>query len=248
MAYDEGLAERIRSALDGRSGISEKLMFGGVCFLANGKMCCGVVKDELMVRVGPDRHEEALSQVHARPMDFTGRSMKGFVFVAPEGLESDQHLEWWVGLGVAHAQLVARTDSPKGGLARPPKNGSTTGRLPSPDRRIGKLLASLRAKPNTAPSVAAFESSAAAGGRKFGSNGLKVGGKLYALFTQGTLVVKLPEARVIALSAAGVGKPFDPGHGRLMREWLTVTNRRASWAGLATEAHDFVSGTKSAKR
>jgi hypothetical protein len=67
-----------------------------------------------------------------------------------------------------------------------------------------------------------------------------VKGKLFALFTQGTLVVKLPGERVAALVASRIGKPFDPGHGRLMREWLAVTSTKASWVDLAKEAHDFV--------
>jgi hypothetical protein len=110
---------------------------------------------------------------------------------------------------------------------------------------MAALLAALRADPKLAPVVDAFESSREGGaGRKFGSNGLKVGGKLFALFTQDTLVVKLPKARVAALVDGGIGKPFDPGHGRLMKEWLAVVSPRASWIDLAREAHDFVNGGK----
>jgi hypothetical protein len=69
----------------------------------------------------------------------------------------------------------------------------------------------------------------------------KANGKLFALFAQGTLVVKLPKDRVAALVASGVGKPFDPGHGRLMKEWLAVTNTKAGWVDLAKEAYQFVS-------
>jgi TfoX/Sxy family transcriptional regulator of competence genes len=88
-----------------------------------------------------------------------------------------------------------------------------------------------------------YEDTAASGGRRsFGSNGLKVGGKLFALFTQDTLVVKLAKDRVGELVSAGVGTPFDPGHGRLMKEWLTVTSATASWVDLAREAHAFVAG------
>ncbi len=79
MAYDEGLAQRIREALDDRPGIAERKMFGGLCFTLNGNMACGVTGDELMVRVGPDKHAEALERPHARKMDFTGRPMKGLV-------------------------------------------------------------------------------------------------------------------------------------------------------------------------
>jgi hypothetical protein len=113
------------------------------------------------------------------------------------------------------------------------------------DARTAKLLAALGADPKLAPVVREFEKTQAAGtGRKFGSNALKANGKLFALFTQGTLVVKLPNDRVDALVADGVGKHFDPGHGRLMKGWLTVVSPRASWVELAREAYAFVSGTK----
>ncbi len=73
MAYDEGLAQRIRKALDDRPGIAERKMFGGLCFGLNGNMACGVTGDELMVRVGPDGHADALKRPHACKRDFTGR-------------------------------------------------------------------------------------------------------------------------------------------------------------------------------
>src|SRR5690242_5929015 len=97
MSYDEGLAQRIREALEERRGVAEKKMFGGIAFLLNGSMFCGIVKEDLMVRVGPARYAEALEQAHARPMDFTGKPMAGYVFVAPEGVESDEALSKWVG-------------------------------------------------------------------------------------------------------------------------------------------------------
>lgn len=103
MAHDEGLAQRIRETLEERAGVSEKKMFGGVAFLVNGNMAVGVVKSELMVRVGPDAHAEALRQKHARPMDFTKRPMKGFVFVAEAGLEEDAQLARWIERGVRFA-------------------------------------------------------------------------------------------------------------------------------------------------
>jgi hypothetical protein len=100
-------------------------------------------------------------------------------------------------------------------------------------------MKAFRSDAKLAPVVDAFEASK--GGRKFASNGLKTrDGKLFALFTQGTLVVKLSKERVATLIKKGTGKPFDPGHGRLMKEWLTVTSPRASWSELAKEAHDFV--------
>jgi hypothetical protein len=116
------------------------------------------------------------------------------------------------------------------------------------DARVKKLLGALRADPELEPIVRAFEAASAASAagpakKKFGSNGLKVHGKLFALFTQGTLVVKLPKARVVELVDAKMGEPFDPGHGRLMKEWLTVVSPKASWSGLAREAFDFVRGS-----
>jgi hypothetical protein len=107
------------------------------------------------------------------------------------------------------------------------------------------LLKALRRIPTLVPIIDAYEKQAGEGGGKFGKNGLKTGGgKLFALFTQDTLVVKLPKERVAALVEQGVGKPFDPGHGRLMKEWLTVTSTKASWLELAKEAFAFVSGGK----
>jgi hypothetical protein len=113
-------------------------------------------------------------------------------------------------------------------------------RVPVDDPRVAALLAALRADAKLAPVVRDFEARTATGGRAFGSNGLKVNDKLFALFTQGTLVVKLPKPRVAALVAAKIGKPFDPGHGRLMKEWLAVTDAKARWPELAREAHAFV--------
>ncbi len=99
MAYDDSLAERVRGVLAGEPGVSEKRMFGGLTFLLNGNMCCGLTGTDLMVRVGPDAHAGALARPHAREMDFTGKSLEGFVFVAPEGYAADEDLRTWVGLG-----------------------------------------------------------------------------------------------------------------------------------------------------
>lgn len=120
MAYDEGLAQRIRELLGERPDVTEKRMFGGIAFMVRGHMCVGIVKDDLMVRVGPDAHEKLVRQPHARAMDFTGRPMKGFLFVGSKGLESDAALERWVGHGLSHAtSLPAKTVRDK--IARPSK-------------------------------------------------------------------------------------------------------------------------------
>ena len=103
MAYNEELAERVRRALAPREGLSEKKMFGGIAFMLRGNMVCGIVKDELMVRVGPERYDDALARPHARPMDFTGRAMKGMVYVTPEGTATDEGLKSWVEQGLGFA-------------------------------------------------------------------------------------------------------------------------------------------------
>lgn len=96
MAYDEGLAQRIREIIEDRPGVTEKEMFGGIAFLLHGNMFVGIVREDLMARVGPDQHEAALARPHARLMDFAGRPMKGFVFVAPEGIADDTALSGWI--------------------------------------------------------------------------------------------------------------------------------------------------------
>ena len=96
MAYDLKLADRIRKTLGRRKGITEKNMFGGVSFLLNGKMCCGALKDVLVVRVNPDESESLLKKPYARPMDFTGRPMKGFLYVSSGGYKTDKQLGAWI--------------------------------------------------------------------------------------------------------------------------------------------------------
>ena len=84
MTFDEGLAERVRDLTDAEPSMSERKMFGGLCFMSSGHMCFGILGDEIMVRVGPDAYGAALKLPHAREMDFTGRSMKGMVYVDPK--------------------------------------------------------------------------------------------------------------------------------------------------------------------
>ena len=103
MAYDESLAERVRGELAAMEGVSERRMFGGLCFMLHGNMSLGIDKDRLMVRVGPEAYESALQKPHARPMDMTGRPMRGFVVVPPEGLAAPEILKDWVGQGVDYA-------------------------------------------------------------------------------------------------------------------------------------------------
>jgi TfoX/Sxy family transcriptional regulator of competence genes len=118
MAYDEGLAERVRDHLVDEHGVTERRMFGGLAFLLQGNMCVGVVKDKLMVRVGRDAYAGLLKQPHARKMDFTGRPMKGFLYVMPAGLESDEDLGRWVEHGKAYASSLPEKGALRRGTSR----------------------------------------------------------------------------------------------------------------------------------
>jgi TfoX/Sxy family transcriptional regulator of competence genes len=97
MAYDEGLAERLREAFAEVPDVTEKKMFGGLCMMVSGNMCCGIVDETLMARVGADQYTACLKLPHVRVMDFTGKPLKGLVYVDPEGLAEDNELEAWVG-------------------------------------------------------------------------------------------------------------------------------------------------------
>ena len=96
MAFSEALAERIRHLLARLKHVEEKKMFGGVGFLLNGNMLVGVWKDSLIVRLGPDEGEEALKEPHVREFDITGRAMKGWVLVGPEGVQNDEEFTDWI--------------------------------------------------------------------------------------------------------------------------------------------------------
>jgi TfoX/Sxy family transcriptional regulator of competence genes len=101
MAYDEQLAARVRRGLrELRASFEEKRMMGGLCFMVDGKMCVGVEKHRLMARIDPAVYENALKRKGCVPMDFTGRPMRGFVFVNPEGLAEDTELETWLNLAL----------------------------------------------------------------------------------------------------------------------------------------------------
>jgi TfoX/Sxy family transcriptional regulator of competence genes len=96
MAYDDAVAHKVRKTLTKYTGITEKKMFGGLTFLLYGNMCCGITGNELMVRVGPQGYEKALSRPHTRKMDFTGKPLKGFVYVSPAGFGTKKDLEEWI--------------------------------------------------------------------------------------------------------------------------------------------------------
>ena len=108
MAYDETLADRVRDTLEGDPGVSERKMFGGLAFMVDGHMACGIAGDDLMLRLGAEGAESALREPHVRPMDFTGRPMTGMVFVEKTGLHGASLRRW-----VKVATAFARTLPPK---------------------------------------------------------------------------------------------------------------------------------------
>lgn len=130
MAVDERLAARVRAILRREEGVNEIRMFGGHCFTVGGHMACGLAGSDLMVRVGPAAYADALQQPGARPMDFTGRPLKGFVFVGPEGLRTARALARWIARGVS----LARSLPPRGARPLRPTAGRPSRARPSPRR------------------------------------------------------------------------------------------------------------------
>ena len=114
MAYSEALAGRVREMLGERPDLTERKMFGGIAFMLGGNMCLGVIRDDLMVRVGPEAHEEALRHPGARPMDFAGRPMKGMVFVDESGYGQRDGLSRWVDTAVGFAASLPSKEAGSG--------------------------------------------------------------------------------------------------------------------------------------
>ena len=108
MAYDEHLAERAHRVLQEKKiqNIEEKKMMGGLTFMVNDKMCIGIVKDDLMVRLNPHLHDEALKRTGSRTMDFTAKPMQGYIFVNPEGVDRELDLESWIQMALNHNPLA----------------------------------------------------------------------------------------------------------------------------------------------
>ena len=111
MAYDLGLADRLRSIVERRGAFMERKMFGGVAFIVNGHMCCGVVKNDLVLRLSTERAAASLHQAHTRPMDFSGKPMKSMIYVDPRGTDSDQSLETWVESALSFVRSLPAKDS-----------------------------------------------------------------------------------------------------------------------------------------
>ena len=103
MTYDEGVAQRVREILTDVAEVEEKRMFGGLAFMINGNMACGVIGTELMIRLDYEEAERALAEEHTRPMDFTGKPLRGMVYVSAEGIAGDEQLASWAEAGADHA-------------------------------------------------------------------------------------------------------------------------------------------------
>jgi len=113
MAYDKQLADRIREILVDQPQVEEKEMMGGVAFMVNNKMCVGVIKDEMMARIGPEVYDEAIEKNGCRPMDFVKkRPMKGWVYISQEGIERVKDLEYWIGLALDY-NLISKSTKKK---------------------------------------------------------------------------------------------------------------------------------------
>lgn len=113
MAFNEKLSDRIREALSYLPKVEEKYMFGGVCYMLNGKMCIGVVEDEMMCRIGPEVYEEALEKTGCREMIFTGKPMKGYVYVGNEGMKTKKQFEYWIDLCISFNKVAKASKKPK---------------------------------------------------------------------------------------------------------------------------------------
>ena len=106
MVYDEKLAERMTKLLKGKRGVTEKKMFGGIAFLLDGKMFCGVIKNDLVVRIDPGYYYKAITKPNVRPFDFSGKPMKGFIYVGPEGCKKEKVLSEWINLGIDYVNSL----------------------------------------------------------------------------------------------------------------------------------------------
>jgi TfoX/Sxy family transcriptional regulator of competence genes len=234
---DDELLERVRRLLSGHPDVEEKPMVGGRGFLVRGRMCCGVTRGGLWVRVGRGEVDAALGEPYVSRAAMGGRSLSAFVVVAPHGVATEALLEAWVqrGMTVVSGRMVQ--DGPKR-----IRRGSPPAAPPAPPAALGlatERFAELVEQFVDNPAVVLSDQGR---GRRFGSSALKVDGSIFAMLTRDHLVVKLPRARVSELIADGTGAPFTGGQTAPMKEWLTVTTDEAStWLALTHEALAFVS-------
>jgi TfoX/Sxy family transcriptional regulator of competence genes len=224
MGYDEKTAHRLRRMLAGRADVVEKRMVGGLSFIVDGSMCCGVTRNALLIRVGREGRERALRQPHVRSMELGGRPLSGFVRVEPAGYKTDAALRSWVQQGIKHISGI------------PKESGGAPSRRPrvpegGADRRFATLVSALSGKRGV---------SLGSGKRGFGSGSLQVNGRIFAMVKGRELVLKLPARRVAELVASRDGRPFDAGKGRPMKEWVALPPDSSRWRTLAEEARAFV--------
>lgn len=106
MAYDENLAQRVKDALSDCKDVDIKKMFGGLCYMVSDHMCCGITNNLLMARVGPANYEECLQNEHTKKMDFTGKAMKGLIYVLPEGCQTEQQLNHWLTICLKYVESL----------------------------------------------------------------------------------------------------------------------------------------------
>jgi TfoX/Sxy family transcriptional regulator of competence genes len=112
VVYNEAFAGRVRAALAGQPNVDEKKMFGGLTFMVSGQMCCGVLKDDLIVKIDPDWFDQAMQQPGVRPFDFTGKPMTGMVYVASGEIGSAAALQAWVQRGVEYVKAHPKVAQP----------------------------------------------------------------------------------------------------------------------------------------
>ena len=114
MAYNEKLADRVRELISStQREVEEKRMFGGLCFMVNDKMCVGVEQERLMVRLDPDKYDEAMEKEGSKQMDFTGKVMKGYVFVDIDALNTKKKLEYWLNLALQYNKIAKSSKKKK---------------------------------------------------------------------------------------------------------------------------------------
>lgn len=114
MAYNEELADRVRLSFSGISKVEEKKMMGGLTFMVKGKMCVGILKDDLMRRIDPEMHDQAMKRKGCREMDFTKRPMRGFVFVGPDGTRTQKDLDYWLSISLDYNKKARPSKKRKG--------------------------------------------------------------------------------------------------------------------------------------
>ena len=153
MAFDEGLAERIRTAFAPRRDVEEKHMLGGVAFMVRGHMACGIVGTSLMVRISPDAADDFRRESHVRPMDFTGRPMRGFLYIEAPGIATAESLARWTGRAAAYAETLPprAVRAPQVASARDPKKPAPKAKPKGKAKPNAKPKAKPKPKPKAKP-------------------------------------------------------------------------------------------------